>query len=765
MRKLGWFFYIFIFVYVCFASLNIEAVLRVVVNGQVKGDFIVSITPDKDILVTEDFLRSIGLKKPFRAKKKTGLISLNSIKDLNFSVNEKKALLEITVDPRLLTPTNVAIKRKREIHELEYLKDNAFYLNYYLRYYADDHLNNETFNGNFEAALRLEELLFYSDLSYAKSESVNSLHRLSSSITIDKPDKLHRVVIGDFSATSGELGSNLLLGGVKIERNFSLNPYLLRYPNLGIEGVLETPSTVEVYLNGALYQRLELPPGPFRIENLPAMPGSGKITLIIRDALGKETVIERPFYIPSRMLGQGVTEYSLAFGFRREDIGKENFHYGRAALLGYMRRGLTDYLTMGLRAEVDDEIANAGVEATTSLFSKAEMRFSTALSQKEGEAGYAGSLGINIPTQKRISLGFTLRKFSKEYTDLLETNNSSLNWAVRVSFSVGPQGSISSVFSWNKNHDNSKTKALSIHYHRPFLKVGNIFLTFQRQWLTSKTEDIFTFGILLPLGKSRYASLQHTSRVGQQNSTLSLSKNPPRGPGVGYRLQVNRNQHDSSGEWRGYGRVEYHHEFGHLIGEYQKTENLGSISLGARGALVVAGGEVHPSAPIYDGFALVDTGLKGAKVRLGGQFMGETSESGKLVVPGLVSYYDNPISISANDLPMEFTLKESTKHVAPYYRSGGIVKFEIGRLNAVEGKIFWIEKEKKVPVEFAGLDINVEGKKIESVTGEKGFFYIEGLKSGRYPAHIFKDGKECRFTLFVPESKEPFINVGDIVCK
>jgi len=745
-------------------SAGTEAVLRVVLNQQVKGDFVVVITEDGDVLVTEDFLEGIGLRRPFSAEERMGLLSLRSIRGLSFRVDEEEAVLRITAEPGLLETSRVAIKGRGQIQRVEYLRDNALYLNYYLRYNADDRLKEGSLNGNLETALRWGKLLLYSGLSYTRSETEERLLRLSSNVTIDRPGHLQRLVIGDFSATSGGPGSRVLLGGIKIERNFSLNPYMIRYPGLGVEGVLETPSTVEVYLNGALLQRLELPPGPFRIEDLPATPGTGRIRLLIRDALGRETVMERPFYIPSRMLGQGISEYSLALGFRREEPGEENFHYGRPALLGFVREGLTDHLTMGLRAEADQETVNGGVEATISLLSKAEMSLSGDLSQRDGQTGFGGSMGVNIPTQKGISLGLILRGFSEEYADLLATERPALNWAVRAGLGIGHLGGVSAVYSLSKDHQGSRTRDFSIHYSRTLWRRGSLFLTAKRQWSPSGREDSLTFGILMPLGRNHHTSLQHTVRDGQAFSTLSLYRNPPRGPGAGYRLQVNRQEDGATEDWRGYGRVEYHHRSGHLIAEYQKTDDTGTLGIGLRGAVVVAGGGIYPSAPIHDGFAIVDTGLEGVKVRLNGQFMGETPGSGRLVVPGLVSYYDNPISISSRDLPVEYSLKESTKHVSPYYRSGGVVRFEIERFRAVEGRIYWIEKGRRVPAEFAGLEVTAEGRTIQTVTGEKGFFYIEGLGSGEYPARVFKEGRECRFTLAVPESLEVFLKVGEISC-
>jgi outer membrane usher protein FimD/PapC len=81
------------------------------------------------------------------------------------------------------------------------------------------------------------------------------------SLTLDQRDSLRRWVIGDRFIGTGLLGGGAFLGGISVSRDFSLDPYLFRYPSLGFAGALLTPSTVDVYVNGILLRREQLPPG------------------------------------------------------------------------------------------------------------------------------------------------------------------------------------------------------------------------------------------------------------------------------------------------------------------------------------------------------------------------------------------------------------------------------------------------------------------------------------------------------------------------
>ena len=591
---------------------------------------------------------------------------------------------------------------------------------------------------------------------------------MMTNLTLDRVERLQRVVLGDFSATSGGLGSGLLMGGFKVEKSFSLAPHLIRYPGLGVEGVLETPSTVEVYVNNSLIKRLELPPGEFHLTDLHALPGTGQIRLLIRDALGREEVIERPFYIPSRTLGPGVSEYSIAAGFRRKYLGFESFHYGGPVFLGFLRRGFTDFLTGTIRGEADKNTLNGGIETTIRLLSRAELTLSTALSNSDMGTGYGGSLNFNLPIWRGMSSSIRLRGFSESYADLSTLNSSrrpALDWAVRLNLGKRHLGSLSTVYSSTRYHDSPETKRLSIHYERGVWRYGTLYLTASREWYPSGREDSITFGLLIPLGMGHYTSLKYRTHDGRATTLTSLYKNPLKGPGIGYRLQVERMK-DQGADWRTYARVEHHLSIGHLSADYWKAGTKDRINLSLSGAIVFTSEGIYPSAPIRDGFALVDTtGVDGVRVKLNGQYMGKTFWGGKLVVPELVSYHDSTLSISSKELPMEFRVKESIRHVAPYYRSGGVVRFDIERFRAVEGRIYWYERGRKAPVEFASLEVRAGERTIKTVTGKNGAFYIEGLSGGEYPARVFRKGRECSFTLRVPDTGETFVNIGEVVCE
>ena len=57
--------------------------------------------------------------------------------------------------------------------------------------------------------------------------------------------------------------------------------------------------------------------GPYRISNVPAVTGAGTARVVLRDASGRETVTNLPFYVSSKLLAEGLFDFSLEAGMPR----------------------------------------------------------------------------------------------------------------------------------------------------------------------------------------------------------------------------------------------------------------------------------------------------------------------------------------------------------------------------------------------------------------------------------------------------------------
>ncbi len=206
-----------------------EAILAVQVNLQPKGDYLVLIAPDGDVLVRSQDLPELGLTGlPGERNRIDGAdyVSLRSLADFAYALDMERLVLAIRADPRHLAGRQVVdLGPRRSADVLRPAPAGAFF-NYNL-----SHTRSEGFRDTRDAAgelgMRFGEFLFSSD-GYSVEDPVSGERRnirLSTSLTRDRRDSLQRLALGDFvTVQPGPLGSSLRLGGVSLSRRFSIDP-------------------------------------------------------------------------------------------------------------------------------------------------------------------------------------------------------------------------------------------------------------------------------------------------------------------------------------------------------------------------------------------------------------------------------------------------------------------------------------------------------------------------------------------------------------
>jgi outer membrane usher protein len=122
------------------------------------------------------------------------------------------------------------------------------------------------------------------------------------------------------------------------------------------------------------------------------------------------------------------------------------------------------------------------------------------------------------------------------------------------------------------------------------------------------------------------------------------------------------------------------------------------------------------------------------------------------------SFIDNRIDIEKDDIPVEYSIPALTKYINPPFKGGSLISFGVSKVQALIGNVYTMVEGEKRPVEFSEMLITV-------LVGRGGEFYAENVPSGKYPAKVFYDGKQCIFDIIVPESEEVWLNLGEVVCE
>ncbi|WP_241753250.1 hypothetical protein [Xanthomonas translucens] len=120
------------------------------------------------------------------------------------------------------------------------------------------------------------------------------------------PDSMTSVVVGDTLSSSTSWSRTLRLGGIRVGRDFGLQPYRVTTPLPEFLGEVTVPSNVDLYVNGIRQYGSELPAGPFQLSAAPGVDGAGNAQLVITDAYGRSRSVEIPFYATQDLLADGL---------------------------------------------------------------------------------------------------------------------------------------------------------------------------------------------------------------------------------------------------------------------------------------------------------------------------------------------------------------------------------------------------------------------------------------------------------------------------
>ena len=400
-------------------------VLSASLNTEAKGDIFIWRTQDLDFLVKVEDLKAMGFKEP------AGIVlvldgaphvSLKSIRGVSFTFVEKTLALNISADPQLLLGQALDLRSDQRIRGV-IPNDNSVFFNYALSASGGDSASGSNLGFAGELGWRFGDYLLLSDGSVTQAANgQRQFVRLMSSVTHDDRESLKRTVIGDFLTPSRELGSGVNLGGISISKLYGLDPYFIKFPTQSIRGTVALPSDLEVYLDGQRIRNEKIKPGEFELRDLLAYGGARNIQLVLRDAFGRVQQLSYSLYFSDQPLRQGLQEYSYNLGALRRNFGVQSNHYGPLAFSLFHRYGMSNTVTLGLRAEGRRSLFNAGPTATVVLGSAGVVNMALAGSSLEGRRGAAGSAVYNYQA-KSWSLGFSLRRDwrSEEHTSELQS--------------------------------------------------------------------------------------------------------------------------------------------------------------------------------------------------------------------------------------------------------------------------------------------------------------------------------------------------------
>jgi outer membrane usher protein len=618
--------------------------------------------------------------------------------------------------------------------------------------------------------------------------SVISDHlRLDTTWTYKDPDHALTYRAGDTISGGLSWTRPVRLGGIQIQRDFSIRPDLVTLPLPSFSGSAAVPSTVDVYVNGVRTVSQDVDSGPFRLNNLPILSGQGDTNIVVRDSSGREVTTTLPFSVSPKLLREGLLDFSAEAGFPRLFYGVLSDDYsGEPAGSASLRYGLSDHLTLESHAEATNNLVNGGVGANLGLDGIGVVSTAFAGSANGGTAGGQAYASFNTSLFGCSLSASTLRTIGG-YNDLASltarpfgivpvTALPSAAFAsssffqnslsplrppkIEDQFSVGfplplLKGSLNFGYANEEDPFGNRIRLLDVSYSQRLFAGASLTATAFVGTGSSRNAGV-SLGLSIPLEGNVTAS----SGLSRDRSGLAVASDidKPLGqePGsFGWRLS------DLEGDsMLRQASAAYRSDYAKIEATALQSQAGFAGTLSAEGAVVAAGGDVFFANRIDDAFAIVDAGAPGVEVFHENRPVAVTDSSGKAIVPSLNAYQPNKISIDPNNLPLDASIATTQEVLVPTDRSGVFADF--GIRTGVHSAVVILNGPNGQPLQAGLRGKTASGNSF--AVGYDGRAFIEGLEAQNTVTVALLSG-ECHAEFsYAPQANgQPVI--GPVVCR
>lgn len=761
-------------------------------TGQVLGDVVVQVEPDGTIAIESQSFRTemgqllndAGIRRLDEAIAGDPFVTTAELAAAGFDVGFDMGRLELTVnsiDPALRPIEPLRGRTESTEVLLPSMEPARFsaYLNTSVNLIYRDRDGIVSPDIFLFGAARYRDIVV--EFDGGLTEGVDDdyrFYRRAVRAVYDEPEKFRRWSAGDLQLENTGMLRTPFIGGVAVEKSRrTFDPFISPVSLGGRQIFLTTPSTVEVIVNGAPYQTLDLQPGTYSLDDLPIQIGSNDVQLVVRDAAGREQVTRFDYFFDPIELASGEVEYTAAVGLIATALNLQPEYSGDPVFIGNYRKALSDILIVGGGVQLAEGLQVVGFETQVVPQSiPGSFDFQGAVSTGDGtgfalRGGYRFTSGVGLDA-KRLSAtvnyesenfrtvgdlaGFRLENLSVNatYSQALSLRTS---FVTGVNYFSRPGGSDQSTFFADVNHNVR----------------ANVRATFGVEYGTG---SIFgpSFGVRaglsILLGGRHRADATYQSR--RKLARASLSRGAGNGVGsLGYSLNVQ----DSAGSTSVDGVVDYvanrfearaslatsGNSFGGIADDQTARFQIGTSFAFADGAFGIG-------RPIQNSFLLArphDT-LETADVIAGrslakGEYEASSGTFGAAVVSRLSPYAVQDILYDIDALEAGYDIGAGVVRVEPPYRAG--YDLEVGTDRFVSAVGFLRIGEAPASL-VAGLITSEDDEGFEPepfFTNSAGRFGIIGLAPGRrYTIRLSDSGQT--FTVDVPQNSTGLYRVETI---
>lgn len=634
----------------------------------------------------------------------------------------------------------------------------------------------QPFRGDLEGAVNVRDWVVEGTASYTE-DAPEEWRRGDVRLVRDDPERRIRYSVGDLAYPVVGFQSFMPLGGFTLARNFSLQPYRVTQPRGRTSFFLQSPSKVEVLVNGRRVQTLQLPAGPHNLTDFLFASGGNDVELQITDDVGRVETIRLSFYFDSRLLAQGEQEFAYSIGLPSRDDGRDRVYEDSFPTVSlFHRAGLSDTLTAGLNFQGNNDQQMMGAEAVwaTRLGNfQPDVAFSHVEAPDFGWAARMGYRYFNPNTTWRGSWTFAVQYRDKSFVSLGNlTPNQSVAWDFSARYSQQlprrMHGGVGGTYQLSRG-DRPDTSGVNLFLSKRIGRSANADLTLDRRETAARETEYraylsltFRFGGNRESVRVSHDTLSDISRAEWRHTSANTIG------GLDGNLGVQRSPEDygvfGGLRYRGYrAEAQVAQNITTPSEADEQVDSRTSFRLGT--ALVYAGGQFAVTRPVRDSFAIVvpHPALKEFPMGVNpvrDYYSARADWLGPAVVPDLTAYQVRTLTIDTPDLPPGYDVGPGRHTVLPTYKSGTVIRVGTGATVLLMGVLetFTGQPVSLLAGEVVAVD-DPQGKPLELFTNRNGRFSVEGLKPGRYELRLYADPKAAvRFE--IPKDKAGVYEIG-----
>lgn len=662
------------------AALTASLLLAVKLNGAEADEMVRAVRQPRGLALAEADWRALDLRTPAEPAlvvEGQRYLLLDALPGLRWQIDEATQSLQIEAPPAAFVGGALALGAP--LPDAGTVRSWGGFANYDLQWQRHERVGP---NGHHQSLQGLFELGSFGPAGAGRATALlrdNGMSpraiRLDTTWTYDRPERMASLRVGDGIGHAGAWGRAMRFGGVQYATDFSTRPGFLTFPLPSLHGEASLPSTLEVYVNNSRRLQGQVPAGPFELTDLPIVTGSGQLRVVVRDLLGREQVIQQPYYVSPALLRQGLRSFSYEVGSVREDYGVASDRYGKAFIAATERRGLTDDLTGELRGEMLGRQTALGATGLWLVPALGLVNLSAVGSHRPGREGVM-LMGALEHQSERWNGSLQLRCGSRGFSQAGQGDVLAHKTQTTLALGSSWQGTVlgASVVQASSWGSFERQRLLSLNAARAlgrYVTAG----VFMLRDLAGSGGTTLAFSLSVALDGQHSASLGHIRRGdgGPSTRSLQLQRNAGDESGLGYQLSADR------GELRrDTGQAIWQAPLATLQAGVSDGSTGSEVRLGAAGSLAWLDGSVFLARRIDGSFAVVDVGgFADVSILQENRPVARTDARGRALVSGLRGYQVNRLGVDLAGLPFDAEVDGVEVDVVPPSRSGVMVRVPV----------------------------------------------------------------------------------------